>query len=64
MMLGTVLLGWRTTHRYGVREAARIIGVSPATFNRIENNKPCDGHTLSKILVWLLGPIPESLKRK
>lgn len=53
MRLGQVLADYRYANRIGVRELAKDIGVSPATLNRIELNKECDGKTLVKILTWL-----------
>jgi len=37
----------------GVRELAKQISISHATLSRIENDKPCDGETLTKIVIWL-----------
>jgi transcriptional regulator with XRE-family HTH domain len=37
----------------GLREAAKIIGVSPATLSRIENGKIPDLDTFSKLCKWL-----------
>lgn len=37
----------------GIREAAREIGVSPATLSRIENGKIPDLETFGKICEWL-----------
>lgn len=54
MMLGEVLRNWRTIEGLGVRAAAKVLGISPATLSRIENNENMDGATLAKILKWLL----------
>lgn len=54
MQLGQVIRGWRDNQRMGVREAANILGVSPATLSRIENGKPCSQEVLITILDWLL----------
>ena len=35
-----------------VREAARNIGISPATLSRVENGKPPDIFTFAKICRW------------
>jgi transcriptional regulator with XRE-family HTH domain len=37
----------------GIREAAKEVGVSPATLSRIENGKVPDLETFSKICHWL-----------
>jgi transcriptional regulator with XRE-family HTH domain len=37
----------------GIREAAREVGVSPATLSRVENKKIPDLETFSKICRWL-----------
>ncbi|MHA6913572.1 helix-turn-helix domain-containing protein [Ralstonia pseudosolanacearum] len=37
----------------GVREAAKEVGVSPATLSRVENGKVPDLETFSKICQWL-----------
>ena len=37
----------------GIREAAKEVGVSPATLSRVENGKIPDLETFSKICHWL-----------
>lgn len=37
----------------GVREAAKEVGISPATLSRVENRKIPDLETFGKICVWL-----------
>lgn len=37
----------------GIREAAKEVGVSPATLSRVENGKVPDLETFSKICAWL-----------
>lgn len=37
----------------GIREAAREVGVSPATLSRVENGKVPDLETFSRICRWL-----------
>lgn len=37
----------------GIREAAREVGVSPATLSRVENKKIPDLETFGKICKWL-----------
>lgn len=37
----------------GIRDAAREVGVSPATLSRVENGKIPDLETFSKICRWL-----------
>lgn len=54
----------------GIREAAREVGVSPATLSRVENGKVPDLATFSKVCKWLnedpalyLGIQPSSTSR-
>ncbi len=54
MNIGTLLKDWRYAEKLGVREAAKIIGLTAATFNRIERGEDMDGVSLSIILTWLL----------
>jgi len=37
----------------GIREAAKLIGISPATLSRIENGKIPDLDTFAKLCKWL-----------
>ena len=37
----------------GIREAAKQVGISPATLSRVENEKVPDLETFSKICKWL-----------
>lgn len=55
MRLGEVLKSHRLMSRAGVREAAREVGISPATLSRIERGKPCDSGSFAKIMLWLIG---------
>ena len=52
--LGEVIAGWRRDRRMGIREAAKLIGISHATLSRVENGKPADGKTIVRLLDWLL----------
>lgn len=61
-MLGVVLRAWRESQRLGIREAAKVIGVSHATLSRIENGKPMDGATLWRVLSWLNAPVGDAPK--
>ena len=56
--LGEVINCWRTVRRMGIREAAKVIGVSHATLSRIENGKSADGKTVVRLLDWLLHDAP------
>lgn len=53
MNLGSMIAAYRKLNRYGVREMAKIIGVSSATLNRVERGEYCDARTLIKIMAWL-----------
>jgi transcriptional regulator with XRE-family HTH domain len=55
MRLGNVLRKWRTMEEKSVREVAKEIGTSSATYQRIESGKPCDSGTMASILLWLIG---------
>ena len=37
----------------GIRETAKLVGISPATLSRVENQKIPDLETFSKICKWL-----------
>ena len=54
MRLGKVLRNWRLIADFGVREAAKELGVSPATLSRVERGYAPDAFTLAKILNWLM----------
>lgn len=56
MRLGGVIADWRWANRMGVREAAKIMGVSSATLCRLEQGRNCDADTLAKIALWLIEP--------
>ena len=53
MQLGTVLKAWREAQHLGIRDAARILGLSHGTRSRIERGMNVDGETLIRILQWL-----------
>lgn len=54
MKLGDVIRKWRRAEDIGVREAAKLIGISHGTLSRIERGEKMDGDTLAKILKWLM----------
>jgi transcriptional regulator with XRE-family HTH domain len=64
LRLGTLIADWRYAHRIGIREAAKKIGISTATLNRVENNKPCNAETLIKIHAWLHAPAQDERRGK
>lgn len=53
MRLGEVIKGWRRDEYKNIRDAAKTIGISPATLSRIENNKPVNGHIMVTVMLWL-----------
>ena len=59
MQLGIVIERWRWAMRISIRDASKMIGISPATLSRIENGRQMDGDALSKILRWMLAEVPE-----
>lgn len=52
--LSEVLISWRREKRFTVRYAAAEIGISVATYSRIERGATMDGKTLGKIIKWML----------
>lgn len=59
MKLGEIISRWRKMCDVTIREAAKDIGISPATLSRIENGKPSDGKSLALILTWLMQPMEQ-----
>jgi len=55
-MLGEVMRLWRQEHRLSVREAAAQVGISAATWNRIERGHGLSAQVLVKLLDWLVNP--------
>lgn len=56
--LGRLLVLYRASHCYGVREMAKTSGVSHATLSRIERGHAMDAKTLLKLWMWLLADEP------
>ena len=56
MRLGAVISDWRWANRIGIREAAKLIGVSSATLSRLECGNNADADTLAKVMLWLIEP--------
>lgn len=57
MRIGKLLKIQRTIDGTGVRDAAKVFGISPATYSRIENDKPIDAATQLKLINWLFNDI-------
>ena len=55
MRLGAMIRVWRAASAISIREAAKQIGVLPATLSRIERGLPMDGKALSLVLAWIMG---------
>lgn len=51
--LGAMLVAYRQKRDIGVRELAKLIGVSAATLNRVENGEECSADTFVKLLLWM-----------
>ena len=51
--IGQLLVLYRATKGYGVRELSHEVGVSAATLSRIERGHAMDAETLLKIWAWL-----------
>jgi transcriptional regulator with XRE-family HTH domain len=58
MRIGELIRLWRVENRYGIREAAKLIGVSSATLSRVERGEGMDAQTLAKLLNWILETTP------
>ncbi len=52
-MLAELLILYRRVNGVSSREMAEKIGISPATYNRIENGKGFDSATLLKLINFL-----------
>lgn len=52
--IAEVLRSWRGFQGLSVRDAARAIGLTSATYSRIERGYNADGETLGRVLRWLL----------
>lgn len=52
--LGEMLRLFRKQHEYGVREMAEEIGLSTATYSRVERGYPCDMETFVRLLEWMV----------
>jgi len=55
MRLGTVLKKYRSMVEKTTRQMAGEIGISPATYSRIERGELMDAKTLVRIFIWLTG---------
>lgn len=51
--IGQLLVLYRATKNYGVRELGREVGISAATLSRIERGHAMDADTLLKLWAWL-----------
>lgn len=50
--LAGAMFGKRTQLNIGVRQAAKSLGVSPATYSRMENGKPMTLENYIKAINW------------
>lgn len=55
MRIAKALQLMRVTAGLGLREQARVIGISAATLSRLENGYECDVRVLVKLLAWMTG---------
>lgn len=53
MIIGEMIKTHRLQDGFGTREYAKMIGVSHATLNRIENGYKVDGTTMLKLIQWV-----------
>jgi len=63
MRIGALIKAWREANRYGTREAAKIIGVSAATLNRVENERETSGTNMARIMIWAFCGATMGVKR-
>lgn len=54
MRLGIILRKYRAMAEKSTRDMAAELGISAATYSRIERGEGMDGTTLARILKWLL----------
>lgn len=54
MKINKIIRKWRVMSELPVREVAKEIGISPATFSRFERGEDTTGETLAAIMRWLL----------
>ena len=54
MKVAVLLKAWRNREELSIREASDILGISRATYYRIEQGHAMDGDTLAHLLCWLL----------
>lgn len=55
MQLGQVIKAWRQKFDINMRDAAKIMDISPATLCRVEANNSVNSRVLANILLWLIG---------
>lgn len=55
--LGRLLKLDRYVGEIGVREAATVLGISAATYSRIENGKQIDADTQLKLINWFFSDL-------
>lgn len=56
-MLSKILKAWRYKEEMSMRDAAKWLGVSTATYWRIENGKPMEQKTIIKLINMLFGKL-------
>lgn len=54
--LGRLLVLYRVNRNWGIREMAKVTGLSAATISRIERGHAMDATTLIALWTWLLAP--------
>ena len=58
MRLGELISCWRLSNSYSLREAAKHMGLSHATLDRIENGEDMSGPNMIKLMMWIFGEAP------
>lgn len=54
--LGVVLHRWRINEGVTLRQAGRMVGISAASWMRVEHGHAMEGLTLVKLLAWFMRP--------
>jgi transcriptional regulator with XRE-family HTH domain len=54
MRIGILIQNWRRIQDIGIRDTAKMIGISHSTLSRVERGENTDSATLTKILKWIL----------
>ena len=62
MRLAWILREWRWAVKWTTLDAAKAIGLSKATYYRIEQGYPASGENLALVIEWLLNQTYEGVE--